>query len=599
MKLDILKIKGFRKLKDTTIHFKDASFLIGENNVGKSSILRAVELLLTNNKATSDDFSKKFNLETKQIENVVDEIILEGTFINIPDEADNWTGFKGRIFIENGIRKIKYKKTFKESNIIFEMWEQNKSINEEIKDGTKVTILSLINGGIDEEKVRTHFQEYSETENLTTKANLGKLEGFSEAWKYEDEYKWVNNPGGFPQIVISKLPKFVLIPAEHKANEINSDKKTALGEVMSTIFDDIVEESENFEKVKKYFGELETEIDTENTDTDFGKLMMKVNSTIKNIFPDSEILAKVNLSDPSSFLKPQYDIKLGSNIMTDVSYQGTGMIRSTAFSLLKFREDWKKEREGDLRNLVIAFEEPELFLHPNASNQMRDTIYELASSTNQIICTSHSPYMIDLSRENEKQVINNLSVQEDSFIKSIPFSITEKFLELQNNDKDYIKMLVKIDDHFSRAFFAKKIIIMEGDTEDVVMRKSISILPTETQNKIKADFQFIKARGKATIPPLVKYFKALGIENYFVIHDRDQGVEKAEDVNPRILEAVGSEDKRLMLNECIEDILGYEAPTKDKPHKAYLETKDWNTFEDIPELWKNILNIVFMGYINN
>jgi predicted ATP-dependent endonuclease of OLD family len=358
-----------------------------------------------------------------------------------------------------------------------------------------------------------------------------------------------------------------LIPAEHRANEIDSDKKTALGEVMSTIFDDIVEKSENFEKVKKYFGELETEIDTGNTNTEFGKLMVSVNKTIKNIFPDSEILAKVNLSDPSSFLKPKYDIKLGSNIMTDVSYQGTGMIRSTAFSLLKFREDWRKERHQDLRNLIIAFEEPELFLHPNAANQMRDTIYELAGSTNQIVCTSHSPYMIDLSRENENQIINNISMQNDTFVNSTAFSITEKFKELIEEDRHYVKMLVKLDDYFARAFFAKKIIIVEGDTEDIVLRKTISILSKETRNKIKSDFQFIKARGKATIPPLVKYFESLGIVNYFVIHDRDLGVLKAEEVNPRILAAIASEDKRIMLEECIEDTLGVIFPKNETVYK--------------------------------
>lgn len=36
MKLETLEILGFRKLNDITLNFSDASFLIGENNVGKS-----------------------------------------------------------------------------------------------------------------------------------------------------------------------------------------------------------------------------------------------------------------------------------------------------------------------------------------------------------------------------------------------------------------------------------------------------------------------------------------------------------------------------------------------------------------------------------
>lgn len=599
MKLEELEIKGFRKLNDITVKFGDASFLIGENNVGKSSILKAIELILTNNSVNNEDFSKKINAQTGTVENISNQIILTGTFANIPEEANTWIGFKGRIFKENDIRKIKYRKTFENNSTRFQIWEQAKSIKEEVKDGRKVTKNSLLEYGIDEEQINNVFGEIDVNQNLTTQANISKLEAIYDAWNYEESFSWTENPGGIPQNIISKLPKYVLIPAEHKSSEIDSDKKTALGEVMSTIFDDIVENSENFEKVKEYFGELETEIDTSNENTEFGQLMLRVNRTIKTIFPDSEILAKINLSDPSSFLKPKYDIKLGSNIMTDVAYQGTGMIRSTAFSLLKFREDWKKERQQDLRNLIICFEEPELFLHPNAANQMRDTIYELAGTSNQIVCTSHSPYMIDLSREHENQIINNLSITADTFVKSIPFSVTEKFQNLVEDDRHYVKMLVKIDDYFARAFFAKKIVIVEGDTEDVVIRKSINVLPPEVKNRINSDFQFIKARGKATIPPLIKYFEALGIEEYFVIHDRDQGVQRAEEVNPRILTAVQSENKRVMLEECIEDVLGYNAPTKDKPYKAYLETKDWNSFEDIPNSWKDILNQVFGVYLDN
>lgn len=598
MKLEILKIKGFRKLNDVDLTFGDATFMVGENNVGKSSIFKAIELILTNTAPKENDYSKIFDPKDKSTKQLSSEIELTATFRDIPDEADNWVGFKGRIFLKDGIRKIIYRKTYPlNSKDRIEIFEQEKELKSEIQDGNKVTIASLISSGIDEQVVNSHFEGIDVNQNLSTAKYKAKLDSFIPAWDFKDEFSWVENPGGIPQNIISKLPKFILIPAEHKADEINSDKKTALGEVMTTIFEDIVETSENFVRVQEYFSELEKEVDTANVETEFGKLMVSVNDTIKNIFPDSTIYAKVNLSDPKSFLKPNYDIQLGSNILTDIAYQGTGMVRSTAFSLLKFREDWKKERERDVRNLVIGFEEPELFLHPNAANQMRETIYELAGTSNQIVCTSHSPYMIDLSRENERQVINNISIQENSFVKVIPFSVTEKFLELQGDNRQYVKMLLKIDDYIARAFFAKKIIIVEGDTEDVVLRKTLDVLDKSSKNKIKSDVQIIKARGKATIPPLVKYFKALGIENLFVIHDKDEGVKVAEDVNPRILEALGDENNRIMLEQCIEDVLEYDVPSSDKPFKAFKQIENWKNINDLPEKWKNIIENIFRNYL--
>ena len=43
MRLHYLKIEGFRKHLNTEIYFSDNTFLIGENNIGKSSILQALD----------------------------------------------------------------------------------------------------------------------------------------------------------------------------------------------------------------------------------------------------------------------------------------------------------------------------------------------------------------------------------------------------------------------------------------------------------------------------------------------------------------------------------------------------------------------------
>ena len=55
MYLHSIHIKGFRKLEDVTVNLSDTTFLIGPNNAGKSSILKAIELLLTNNKVQNED----------------------------------------------------------------------------------------------------------------------------------------------------------------------------------------------------------------------------------------------------------------------------------------------------------------------------------------------------------------------------------------------------------------------------------------------------------------------------------------------------------------------------------------------------------------
>ena len=47
MRLHSLKLNGFRRIKSAEILFGDATFLIGSNNAGKSTIFKAIETLLS------------------------------------------------------------------------------------------------------------------------------------------------------------------------------------------------------------------------------------------------------------------------------------------------------------------------------------------------------------------------------------------------------------------------------------------------------------------------------------------------------------------------------------------------------------------------
>lgn len=241
-------------------------------------------------------------------------------------------------------------------------------------------------------------------------------------------------------------------------------------------------------------------------------------------------------------------------------------------------------------------------MHPNAANQLRDTIYDLARSTNnQIICTTHSPYMIDLSRK-AGQILNYLSVNtidNVDIISNVPFNHEHAFSTLQSDDRSYIKMLLKMDDYLARVFFAKNILIIEGDTEEIVLRETILAMPEDMRKNVRNNWQIIRARGKAVIISLIKYLKAMGIEPY-VMHDRDQGTDRAEQFNEPIKVALGNDDKLFILEECIEDTLGSDVPNSEKPYNAYKFIQD-NWIDDegnydynrVSNKWREIMKKLF------
>ncbi|OUM76356.1 AAA family ATPase, partial [Acinetobacter baumannii] len=93
MKLHKIVIKGYKRHKETELIFSDASFLIGENNVGKTSALEAVELLLSDSKKVDESL---FYLDENG--DSADSIVLDAEFRDIGEEAKHWRGFKGRLF---------------------------------------------------------------------------------------------------------------------------------------------------------------------------------------------------------------------------------------------------------------------------------------------------------------------------------------------------------------------------------------------------------------------------------------------------------------------------------------------------------------------
>lgn len=601
MKLHKLKIEGFRKILNAEIIFGDATFLIGENNVGKSTVLSAIEYLLSDKKKLEEiDYSKKNDNGEENI--ISDEVVFTAEFRNVPEDIISNRGFDKKRLItyktkdknDSGLAII-YRKTYKKGdNVKIEMQLHSQKIKEQYQHC--ITPKDFVDAGIEKQLLIDTFGENNYEKKISSKEE--KLNDISEIFEISsDEKDWVLNPGGIPGNVLSKLPRYLLIPAEDKASEIGADGKSGtMIRIMNDLFTEVRDKSDNYKQAQEFLNRLSVEMNPQDETSEFGKMILDINHIIGDVFPNTKINAFANLNDPNAVLKPLFQVSMFSNVSTPVQYQGTGIIRAAVFSLLRFMKSWEERNyTGFNRGLIIGFEEPEIYLHPNAANKMRNTIYELAVDNSQIICTTHSPYMIDFSQK-PRQVLNSFTIGSDSFVSVKPFNLSDEFQGLHDNDKDYIKLLQKIDDHIAKVFFAKRIIIVEGDTDEIVLKGTIDVMPKK--NNILSDFQIIKAGGKAAIIALAKYLRAMKV-SFFVIHDRDDGVKGAVKFNAPILEAIGGdENNRLMMCECIENELGYVAPSSEKPYEAYKKIKNWKSWDDVPDNWKNKMGIVFKGYVD-
>jgi putative ATP-dependent endonuclease of the OLD family len=395
MYLHTLSVQGYKRLIDVSIDFNEATFLIGQNNSGKSSLISAIDLLLTNKQIVTGDFNHQINPDTGESEIATETVVMQAEFRNVSVDSEHWRGFKGRTYTydisegqeETGISII-YRKE----------WEPGKAPVQYLKAYERILkdefikvnkIEQLVELGIPEAVVMETFDKLQGS--LTAKPARDKLDYIDELWNLTENETFFKNPGGIAGNVLSRLHRYLLIPADGGEYELSKASGT-LQKTLKELFKEVRDRSPNYAEAQTCLNSLAAELDPTDINSDFGQMLNQLNNVMSSVFPESSVHVHANLSNPDEVLVPQFEIEMESNVKTPIQNQGTGMIRAAVFSLLRFRKTWEEERAiHNDRGLIICFEEPEIFLHPSAANQMRNTIYELVSPNSQIISSTHSP----------------------------------------------------------------------------------------------------------------------------------------------------------------------------------------------------------------
>jgi predicted ATPase len=435
MRLHELNINNFRKLKNCSIKFRDTTFLIGPNNSGKSSVFAALSHLHKNTNLDREDYSKEYNQDEESY-TYEDEVEIVAEYHNLPENAYSWLGFKGRVISsqeslegETG-NSIIYKKVWSlnqsKPKIFMKEYPRERSA---LYSGCK-KVSDLVGQHYSEVFLKEHFGEASFDKNLTVAANKSKLMDLPECWdvKADEEATWVENPGGIPGNVLSKLPRIVVIPAESCISELTSSGG-ALHSLLGDLFDQVRGRSDNYAQAQVFLNNLAAELNPNDEETDFGKLMRDLNGMVDTLFPDSSVHVSTTLDVPEKSIKPQFNVEMESNVKTAVNYQGHGMIRATAFQLLRFIQEFINRNAESPRATIFCFEEPEIYLHPAAANQMRDSLYDLAGPNCQIVATTHSPYMVNLGSE-KSMSLTKFGFAENDFSTTNSFNLEDAFISL-------------------------------------------------------------------------------------------------------------------------------------------------------------------------
>lgn len=463
-KLRRMIIKNFRCIGDSsvTIDLDDIVVLVGPNNAGKSSILKAYEVVMSHG-------SNKARLT----------------------EAD----FPNGIVNPDKLPEIELHTIVNGDTSPAVRWVQKDSENEEAI-------------------VRERW--------IWSSPNTDpKRQGFDTEKK-----EWDNQvPWGAPNVAKENRPQPHMVeafahPLEQEKQIV--DLLTAIVKdrvkTMQKMTSDDGEETEYARLLTQLSGIRRKILDESKSEIE--SIETELSLAISSIFPgyvvkfDSK--AEDNIENDVSLFKSSSKLLMGPELgyQSAIDKQGSGARRTLLWSALRLiaqAENAKKLKSS--RPHVLLLDEPELCLHPNAVREACKVLYDLPTKGEwQVMVTTHSPAFIDVSRDNT--TIVRVERSDDGEILGTTVFRPEK-VKLDDNDREQLKLLNMFDPHVAEFFFGGHSIIVEGDTEYTAFKYIISKKPDQYKN-----VHIIRARGKATIVSLCKILNHFG-SGYSVLHDSD------------------------------------------------------------------------------
>ncbi len=475
MKPISLMIHNFRSILDANINLDDYSLLVGSNNSGKSNVIDAIRIF----------YEKDLKFDPQR---------------DFPKMAttdkESWM-------------EIEYKPSDGELKNLKDEYQ--------LPSGTF--------------KLRKYFQ--SSAKDGIYAYSGGKL---SDSRFY-----------GYKNVQKAKLGDILYIPAVSKIDEHTKlSGPSVLRELVNTVMKRIIDKSEAYQDLKNSFERFEQSIKTEETEEGLSLEFIEKEITQNITDWGASFELTVNPVAPDDMVKSLINHQLhddGLNqAMSSHSY-GQGFQRHLIFTLIRVAAGLtapsnnkdKKDFSPDMT--WILFEEPEAFLHPSQIDVLNRDLKTLSKElSTQVLISTHNPQFVSrniseltsLIRLHKVSNITNLYQIDKVTLTSI---LNQNQIDLPDwqtvglpispddltVDMESVKYLLWLDPRRCSAFFANKVLLVEGPTETAL----ISYLEDTGRLIWQHEGIFVlDSMGIFNLHRFMNLFGKLGISHY-LLYDQD------------------------------------------------------------------------------
>ncbi|WP_289022315.1 ATP-binding protein [uncultured Salegentibacter sp.] len=400
MKLKKVKLENFRSYKnEIVVDINDLNVFVGKNDIGKSTILEALDIFFNENKGTIKIDKDDINKEAKNEGN--NEIKISVVFEELPSsltiDATNPTTLQEEyLLLSDGTLEIvkKYTNAGKEKVFIKANHPTNPDCAELLLK-KNADLKKLLTAEIEcEDKTKNAVIRKSIWNHYSNDLQLNEIE--IEVAKLDAKNTW--------EQLKNYMPLYTLFQSDRK----NSDGDSEIQNPMKIAVQEILKNDDLKRKLDDVAEEVERKLN---------EVSRKTLDKLNEMNPDIADSLTPIIPSPES-LKWQ-DVFKNVSITGDedipINKRGSGVKRLVLLNFFRAEAE-RRQSEQNIPSIIYAIEEPETSQHPNHQRKLIEAFIELSNNEKtQILLTTHSPSIVKLldfphlkliKNDNGKEIVN-------------------------------------------------------------------------------------------------------------------------------------------------------------------------------------------------
>ncbi len=381
MKIEKIKLSNFRSYKnETIIDLNDLNVFVGKNDIGKSTILEALDIFFNENKGIIKIDKEDINAEESLDGN--NELKIGVVFGDVPEsltiDTTHPTDLKSEYLLNkdgklevikkypNAGREKVFVKAYHPTNsacsglLLKKQGELKKILTDEMDCSDKTKNSEI------RKAIWNHYKDSLELKEV--EVELAKIDA-KNSWDQLKQY----------------LPIYALFQSDRK----NSDGDSEVQNPMKLAVQEILKDDKLLSTLNGVANEVEKKLAevASNTLDKLKEMNPDIADSLTPVIPTAESLKWADVFK---------NVSISSDQNIPINKRGSGVKRLVLLNFFRAEAE-RRKIEHEVKDIIYAIEEPETSQHPSHQTQLIRAFIELSNTKNtQVILTTHSPSIVKL-----------------------------------------------------------------------------------------------------------------------------------------------------------------------------------------------------------